>query len=198
MGPSRFYAALAALLFTAACAWSGAAVFRCLDAPDEPADELVQAAGPCRFRGLVLRRERTLDAPPDAESGQRLSAAETGTESGLYFPEADSLSALTPEDAAALSAAELDRLLAAPPETLSVPGRLVCGEALVIAAFARGDLPGAPGSCRVTLASGETLSASLLEARPCEDGRSLVLLRLPLGHNRLLTERFVSGEILLE
>ena len=85
-----FYHALAALLFAAACAWSLAALYRHMDAPALPAPAPAPTAAPAalRFRGLLIRQEQRLPAGafPDAAPGARLSAADTGTESALYFP----------------------------------------------------------------------------------------------------------------
>ena len=110
-----FYHALAALLFAAACAWSLAALYRHMDAPEPPAPTPAPTAAPAalRFRGLLIRQEQRLPAGafPDAAPGARLSAADTGTESALYYPACDGWEGLKPEDAERLTPAGLEKLL---------------------------------------------------------------------------------------
>ena len=199
MGASRFYAALAALLFTAACAWFGAAVFRSLTVSPVPAVESpVPTAASGRFRGVAVRREQALPMGTSlyATAGERLSAAETGTESALFFPDADGLEYLDPEALPDLTPEALDRLLLSEPERSADAGRLVYGRELYIAAFWEGDQVPAPGRCTLEFDGGASLRAALLSVSADGDGRTALLLRLPLGEGAPLTERFVEGTIL--
>ena len=196
MGSSRFYAALAALLFTAACAWFGAAVFRSLP-PAEAAASPAPTPVAGRFRGIVLRRELVLpaDALPEAREGERLSAGETGVGSALFFAGTDGLETLSPADAEPLTAAAVEGLLAQVPAEDAASGRLVLGRELYIAALWEGDEAPTPGGCRLRLDSGEVLRAGLLRVTVDAGGRAALLLRLPLGDSTLLTTRFTAGEI---
>ena len=201
MGASRFYAALAALLFTAACAWFGAAVFRPLtQAPEQPEAPASSAAIEGRVQGRVLRWEQSLPEAPtvSAAPGDRLSAADTGSESALFFPDTDGLEYLTPEAAQPLTPEVLDELLAAASQDSEGVGRLVFGRELFAAVFWAGDAVPVPGRCTLTLESGERLRACLVSVSADAEGRTALLLRLPLGTNALLTERFFTGLLIQE
>ena len=142
----------------------------------------------------MLRRELALsprDVPADAEDGKRLSAAETGRESGLFFAEGDGFSALAPEEAEPFSAARTESLLAAAPEASKGP-RLVTGNAVWVAALVEGG--GAPelgARCTVRITGADGALEALVEAA---DGDA-VLLRLTEGLEYLCRVRFVEGTI---
>ena len=131
-----FYHALAALVFAAVCAWSLAALYTLFDRSGEekPVPEVSDAPAACRFCGLLIRHEQRLPAGafPGTKAGMRLNAADTGTESALFFPECDGWEGLSPEDALRLTPGGLERLLsAAPPEPEEGP-RLVYGFTLLL------------------------------------------------------------------
>lgn len=195
-----FYHALAALLFAAACAWSLAALYRRMDAPllPEPTPAPTAAPAALHFRGLLIRQEERLPAGafPDAAPGARLSAADTGTESALYYPACDGWESLRPEDAERLTPAGLERLLdASPPETGDA-ARLVYGFSLLCAALTEGDLSPLPGPCRLTIdgAEGE-LEGDILSVTADALGRRMLVIRLTDFPEALYEMRAVEGEI---
>jgi len=195
-----FYHALAALLFAAACAWSLAALYRHMDAPALPAPTPAPTAAPAalRFRGLLIRQEQRLPAGafPDAAPGARLSAADTGTESALYFPACDGWEGLKPEDAERLTPAGLERLLDAEPPETGDAARLVYGFSLLCAALTEGDVSPLPGPCRLTIdgAQGE-LAGDILSVTADALGRRMLVIRLTDYPEKLYELRTVEGEI---
>jgi len=195
-----FYHALAALLFAAACAWSLAALYRHMDAPALPAPAPAPTAAPAalRFRGLLIRQEQRLPAGafPDAAPGARLSAADTGTESALYFPACDGWEGLKPEDAERLTPAGLERLLDAEPPETGDAARLVYGFSLLCAALTEGDVSPLPGPCRLTIdgAQGE-LAGDILSVTADALGRRMLVIRLTDFPEKLYELRTVEGEI---
>ena len=195
-----FYHALAALLFAAVCAWSLAALYRHMDAPALPAPTPAPTAAPAalRFRGLLIRQEQRLPAGafPDAAPGARLSAADTGTESALYFPACDGWEGLKPEDAERLTPAGLERLLDAEPPETGDAARLVYGFSLLCAALTEGDVSPLPGPCRLTIdgAQGE-LAGDILSVTADALGRRMLVIRLTDFPEKLYELRTVEGEI---
>ena len=195
-----FYHALAALLFAAACAWSLAALYRRMDAPEPPAPTPAPTAAPAalRFRGLLIRQEQRLPAGafPDAAPGSRLSAADTGTESALYFPACDGWEGLKPEDAERLTPAGLERLLDAEPPETGDAARLVYGFSLLCAALTEGDVSPLPGPCRLTIdgAQGE-LAGDILSVTADALGRRMLVIRLTDFPEKLYELRTVEGKV---
>lgn len=195
-----FYHALAALLFAAACAWSLAALYRRMDAPEPPPPAPAPSAAPAalRFRGLLIRQEQRLPAGafPDAAPGARLSAADTGTESALYFPACDGWEGLKPEDAERLTPEGLERLLDAEPPETGDAARLVYGFSLLCAALTEGDVSPLPGPCRLTIdgAQGE-LAGDILSVTADALGRRMLVIRLTDFPEKLYELRAVEGEI---
>ena len=186
----RVYGALAALLFTAACAWLAAAIFPPAEgaaaAPETPVPEM-------NLRGIVLRREAALgpwEIPAEAVDGKRLSAAETGREPGLYFAQTDGWEALTPEDALPLTEARVEELLSSEPGE-AAPGRLVTDRRVWLAALAEG-VPVFPAGTRCTLRldGAEDPLPAVVEA--CEG--SALLLRLE-DAEALYRLRFAEGTL---
>lgn len=195
-----FYHALAALVFAAACAWSLAALYARLDTapPPDSAPEASAAPMPCRFRGLLIRQERRLPAGafPGTEAGTRLSAADTGTESALFFPMCDGWEGLSPADAQMLTPGGLEKLLnAEPPEREDAP-RLVYGFTLTCAALLEDGAAPYPGPCRLRLDGVEDeLTADLLSVTADAMGRRMLLLRLTDFPEQLYEMRTAAGEI---
>lgn len=195
-----FYHALAALLFAAACAWSLAALYRRMDAPEPPAPTPAPSAAPAalRFRGLLIRQEERLPAGafPDAEPGARLSAADTGTESALYYPACDGWEGLKPEDAERLTPAGLEKLLDAESPETGDAARLVYGFSLICAALTEGDLSPLPGPCRLTLDGTEgEIEGDILSVTADALGRRMLVIRLTDFPEKLYELRAVEGEI---
>ena len=196
-GEGPFFHALSALVFTAACAWLGAALYGKLTAPAPSAPEAAPVG--IGFHALVLRRELVLPpaaAPAGAREGDRLSAAETGTESALFFLGCDGLEQLSPLDAETLTPGKLDRLssLSPAPADEAAP-RLVFGWDVYLAAGLDGGAAPAPGPCRVTIGSVGEFRACLLTADTDADGRTALLLRVTEVPEALYRLRFVEGTI---
>ena len=195
-----FYHALAALVFAAACAWSLAALYARLSEADTPEVTPPATAAPavCRFRGLLIRDEQRLPAGAfsGTEAGTRLSAADTGTASALYFPDCDGWEGLSPADAAALTPGGLERLLAAePPEREATP-RLVYGFTLTCAALCEADTVPGPGSCRVLLdGTADKITAEILSVTADALGRHMLLLRMTDFPEALYEMRVAEGTI---
>ncbi|MBR7075142.1 MAG: hypothetical protein IKI39_08555 [Oscillospiraceae bacterium] len=195
-----FYHALAALVFAAACAWCLAALYKQLDAvpPPEPVPEASAAPAPRRFRGLLIRQEQRLPAGafPGTEAGTRLNAADTGTESALFFPNCDGWEGLSPADAQMLTPGGLERLMnAEPPEREDAP-RLVYGFALTCAALLEDGASPLPGPCRLTIDGMEDgIGAELISVTADAMGRRMLLLRLTAFPEALYEMRAVEGTI---
>lgn len=195
-----FYHALAALLFAAACAWSLAALYRRMDAPAPPAPPPAPTAAPAalRFRGLLIRQEQRLPAGafPDTAPGARLSAADTGTESALYYPGCDGWEGLKPEDAERLTPAGLEKLLEASPPESGDAARLVYGFSLLCAALAEGDLSPLPGPCSLTLdgTRGE-IRGDILSVTADALNRRMLIIRLTEFPEELYEMRVVEGKL---
>ncbi len=198
-GERLFYHALWALLFAAACAWFAAALYARLEAPDAaaPAETAPASPGGGRFRGLLLRREERVDAAafPAVTSGTRLSAAETGGESALYFIGCDGWEALCPADAERLTPERLAELLAAPAPEPREGARLVYGFTLGCVALFEGEAAPQPGRCRLRI-DGAEAEAQLLSVTTDALGRRALLLRLTDFPQALYERRFIEGEIL--
>lgn len=201
MSASRFYAALAALLFTAVSAWAGAALFGRIPEPEAAPAEPEPTAAPGSLRGMVLRWEQALspeEIPAGAADGERLSAAESGLGSGLFFAGADGYEYLTPADAQALTPEKLDRLLAAAPRKAGA-GRLVTGRAFFCAAFLEGGgpLPEAGDLLRLRPKGlDRPITAEVVSAAEDAAGRRALLLRLTEGEELLGRTRFLESEII--
>ena len=195
-----FYHALAALVFAAVCAWSLAALYTLFDrtGEEEPAPEVSDAPAACRFCGLLIRHEQRLPAGafPGTKAGMRLNAADTGTESALFFPECDGWEGLSPEDALRLTPGGLERLLsAAPPEPEDGP-RLVYGFTLTCAALLEEAASPLPGPCRLSVDGVEDeITADLLSVTADAMGRRMLLLRLTDFPEQLYEMRAVEGTI---
>ena len=201
MGRSEraFYHALAALVFAAACAWSLAALYARLDAPaPSPPPEETAAPASCRIRGLLIRREERLPAGafPDAGAGARLSAADTGSESALFFPACDGWEGLRPEDADMLTPGGLERLLNAEAPARTNAPRLVYGFTICCAALLEGEASPVPGPCRLTLDGVEDeLRADILSVTADALGRHMLVMRLTDFPEKLYEMRTVTGKV---
>ena len=196
MSASRFYAALTALLFLAASAWAGAAVFGRVAAGAAPERPAAQEGA--ELRGIVLRYERALPAgalPPETEDGARLNAEESGFGSGLYFTGSDGYEYLDPADAEELTPARLEALLASRPEK---PGEahFVTGRAFYFAARLEGGAAPAAGErLRLRFAALERPLEALVVSAAAADGETALLLRLTEGEELLGRERFLTAEL---
>ena len=195
MDSSRFYSALAALLFAAVCAWAGSGLFGRLDAPaeTEPPPPAEEAA--TELRGIVLRRETTVFPDSGAREGadmdgQRLSAAENPytNESAVFFSDCDGFEYLAPEDAFSLTADGLDALLSSEAEKVSLGRvRLVSGYDWYYAAFSDGgSVSSSEDTYRLIFDSFKTpVRALLVRADTDSAGRTVLLFRLTEGGDYL-------------
>ena len=198
-GERIFFHALAALAFAAVCAWSAAALYGGVTAAESPAVPAAETPVPAgRFRGVMLRREETLPAGafPGTESGTRLSATETGTESALFFARSDGWEFLTPADAERLTPERLEALFESEIQAQEAP-RLVYGFTMYCAALFEGEALPAPGSCRLRADGLEDIvRAELLTVTTDALGRSVLCLRLTDFPEALYGVRTITGEIL--
>ena len=172
--------AAAALLFIAACAWTGAFLYGALGRL--PAALPAAAEERCVLRGIAIRRETRLAPVPGAQDGRRLRC-EGGP--GVYFADCDGYEALTPETAEALGPGALSALLDAPPGERT-GARLVEDAAWYYAALlpAGAQIP-EPGPCRLRFEGfADSVPARLLRVRE-ENGETLLLFRLTEGGDYL-------------
>jgi len=189
------------MLFAALCAWCAASLYARLEGAQAPAPSAVPAAAPAggSIRGVLLRREEAAEAAafPGARESERLSAAQTGGESALFFPDSDGWAFLTPADSERLSPERLEALLAADARAEPGQARLVYGFEQLCAALFEGDHPPAPGPCRLRLDGfDDELDASLLSVSTDALGRVTLVIRLTDFPVELYKLRFVAGKIM--
>ena len=189
--------AVAAVLFFAACAYLGAALFlRPAAAPEAETVPAVSSRGTL-IRGIAVRTELALDASADCsglEDARRVSAASLAARglfdgSAVYFDSCDGYEALSPEMLDGLTPESLDGIMAAQPAE-NPGGRLVTERDWYIDAAL-------PESGRVRFrpdGMSGSLSAEIVSSA-AEGGRFTVLLRLTDGGEAALRLRMVSGEI---
>jgi len=189
------------MLFAALCAWCAASLYARLEGEETPVPSSLPAAAPAggSIRGVLLRREEAAEAAafPGACESERLSAAETGGESALFFPDSDGWAFLTPADSERLTPERLEALLEAGARAEPGQARLVYGFDQLCAALFEGDSPPAPGPCRLRLDGfADALDASLLSVSTDALGRVTLVIRLTDFPVELYKLRFVTGEVL--
>lgn len=208
MQQSSFLRALAAVLFTAVCAWtlahftqSGAA--RIDSAATPPPQPTAESAA---LDGIVIRRERVLCASSDvhtvAEEGKRLSAdavaafadgeAVLPRESAVFFAETDGYEYLSPDELTDFTADTLAELLSAEPKAQAgAYGRLVTDFAWYYAAKPIEGAKVKEGRCKVRFEGfAETIEGDVISALP-----GAVLIRLTDGAPEYLSLRRTRAEI---
>lgn len=179
MGSKQVYALLTALLFTAVCAWMGAAVFEALQSQKTilvPAAEISRGG---ELEGIILRREECLKKALDAQDGARIAACEGRTESAVYFSCSDGYEFLSPGMAENLSPEILDKLLKLPPENFTGP-KLIYGFDFYYAAYYYGSIDIKPGPCRVKFEGTQNFQRAELLSVSRDGSKCAVLLRLML------------------
>ncbi len=193
--------AVAAVLFFAACAYLGAALFlRPAAVPEAETVPAVSSRGTL-IRGIAVRTELALDASADCsglEDARRVSAASLAARglfdgSAVYFDSCDGYEALSPEMLDGLTPESLDGIMAAQPEE-NPGGRLVTERDWYIAAYADAALPESGRARFRPDGMSGSLSAEIVSSA-AEGGRFTVLLRLTDGGEAALRLRMVSGEI---
>lgn len=210
MQQSSFLRALAAVLFTAVCAWtlahftqSGAARIESAAAASPPP----AVSGGTALDGIVIRRERVLSAPSahvstTAEDGERLSAdavaafadgeAVIARESAVFFSETDGYEYLSPDELTGFSADTLEKLLSAEPKTeAGAFGRLVTDFAWYYAAAPESGGTVKKGRCEVRFEDfTEAIEGEVISALP-----GAVLIRLTDGAPEYLSLRRTKAEL---
>ncbi len=191
--------AVATVLFLAACAYLGAALF---SAENDTAEAVptVSTRGTL-IRGIAVRSERALDASADCaglEDARRVSAASLAARglydgSAVYFESCDGYESLTPGLLDGLTPARLDGIMSIQ-GSKSAGGRLVTARTWYIAAYADAALPES-GSVRLYPDGMSGFLEARIVSSAGEDGRFCVLLRLTDGGEAALKMRTVSGEI---
>lgn len=193
MGSRQVYALLTALLFTAVCAWMGAAAFEALQSPESimiPAAEIHRGG---ELDGIVLRHEECLTKTLDANNGARISAGEGRNESAVYLSRVDGYEYISPKMAENLSPESLDKLLLLPPEN-SFSAKLIYGFDFYYAAYYYGSIDIEPGQCRVKFEGTENFQRAELLSVSREGDKCAVLLRLMLCPESL-DLRFCKAEL---
>lgn len=181
MGAKRVYALLSALLFTACCAYFGAALFEALQRPRTNIAPAAKAGGGPELYGILLREEETVSpafaASLAAGEGERICAREGLRESALFYPRSDGYEFLSPEDAAQLTAEKLNELLSSRAESIR-GGKLIYGFDQYYAAFYSGEKELSPGFCRLKFEGfEESRRAEILSVSQSGEDRA-VLIRL--------------------
>jgi len=205
LSSSRFYSALAALLFIALCAYLGSALYGGLETP-RTVINLASTEDKLRLKGIVLRREEQLEnygrADFSALDGVRLSSGEKYspehealTQSAVFFTSSDGYEYLSPEDAVGLSPALLTELLSSRPESAVGP-RLVYGFDYYYAAFLSGSEDISPGPCRVKFQGFDDSCRAQLISVSHHGGKTALLLRLTQGGPEYLSLRFAEAELI--
>lgn len=200
------------MLFTAVCAYVGAALYPRLS-PKESTAAMAERVSACvRLEGIALREELSLSLPDDpalfARDGERLSgdrvlAATTGTEdsgsgSALFLAFSDGLEQLSPADALPLSVDRVRSLMAAVPGQQEGDGRLVLGFDWYYAALSdySGALPQGRCSLRFDGFDG-AVTGRLVEVSGYENGERALLFRLMTGDTDYLKLRNCRAELIL-
>lgn len=209
-----FLRAVAALLFIAACAYMGAALFGKLHRELEMETvRRISFYDSLSLRGVAVREEQSVcpSAPAEllARDGSRLPAGgafarETGGEallcpcSAIFFSDTDGFEALNPAMLEGLSPDRVEELLSARAEERSgAIGRLVTGRGWYFAAVAEtaGTLP-EKGRCSLLFdGMDQSVPAELLSVS--RDGsRAALLLRLTLEGREFLSLRKTGAELI--
>lgn len=191
---------LYALLFTAACAWTGAALFAALGQPRPTVIPTAVQSHGGKLEGIVLRREEqtktVLTAASPVKDGERLSAGDGREESAIFSPVTDGYEYLSPAMADGLSPARLSELMASRPEKAQGT-KLIYGFDFYYAAFYHGGENIEPGPCRVKF-EGEAQSRRAEMISVSRDGdECAVLLRLMLDEDAI-SLRFVNAELIYQ
>ena len=213
MGSSRFFSALAALLFLALSCWLGA--YLCGRASTPATVELydMTVTRSAEIRGVAVRSERQLDlergesvTAGDFErlpAGGTLAVLADGSRlcvdgPAIYLEDSDGCEGLCPERLTGLTVSELAALLDEPPGSAG-DGRLVTAWVWYFAALFEGGEELSPGPCRV-LFEGFTQpeQARLLSVSAPERGRRALILRLTSGDRESLSLRRCTARLLLE
>ena len=185
----------AALLFLAASAWTGAALYRAVHPlPVTVTLHRCTAAQLLPLRGVALRQELLLRGGKDTEllvrDGERVAAGGrlarladgstlTAPASGIFFREEADYGALSPQDVQPLSPGRVRSLLEQEPESEGdVLGRLVLDCAWYFAALAETESPPAAGSrCRLRPAGSRRFFPVRVVSAVSENGQTALLLR---------------------
>ncbi|MGI5976972.1 MAG: hypothetical protein ACOX68_04670 [Candidatus Limivicinus sp.] len=204
---------MAALLFTAACAYAGAGIF---SSPKKETAELRTAAvaETAELEGIIIRREDPVMLPEGseikAEEGLRISAggllargkeneAVPSPESGTYYRELDGFEYLSPDMLPSLDGEGLEKLMDAKP--MKIPGargKLLPDFDWYYAAFCdEGSVPEAGGKCSILFPGfEEPLDARLVSASGEDGGRKLLCFRLKGGGEEYMGLRKTPAELI--
>ncbi len=206
---------LAVLLFLAACAYLGAAVYRAL-CPEVSTATAHHALFRERvgLRGIAIREEELLFSPQDPsalpEDGTRLAAGETlccfadGSSqtlsaSSLFFAGQDGYEYLQPDWLFPFEPARAQALLLA--EARDEPnclGRAVRGQVWYFAAvLTEGECPPLGSRCPVYFGADKLEAEALVAALCREDGQSYLLLRFTAGDPAFFRLRHEEAELIL-
>ncbi len=194
MGSKRIYALLSALLFTAASAWLGAAVFSALQKPRPITLHAAEQSRGGELEGIVLRREEIISsAPPEAKEHQRLSPGEHSVQSAVFSSHIDGYEHLSPAMAQELEPEKLKELMVQPKKAEG-NAKLVYGFDFYYAAYYHGSEDIEPGPCRVRFEGMEQSMRAELVSLVREGGSCTVLLRLLLCPE-CVDLRFIKAEL---
>ena len=167
---------MSALLFTAASAWLGAAVFTALQ---KPRPIMLHAAEQNRggeLEGIILRREEAIGTvPPGAREHQRLSPGEHSEQSAIFSSFCDGYEYLSPAMADKLEPEMLKELMSKPKKAEG-SAKLVYGFDFFYAAYYHGSEDIEPGPCRVRFEGTEqSMRAELVSLSRDAEGCAVVL-----------------------
>lgn len=202
MGSSRFFSALAALLFLALSAWAAACVRQKAQAPETSELYSVTVSDSLELTGLAVRSEEPLshsrgEAPP-AGDFERLPAGEASKLPALYLADCDGWERLSPEDLQGLTVGSLEALLSSAPDKAG-DARLVTGWAWYYGALTQDtDTELTPGPCLLLFDGfAQPEEARLISVSPAERGRRALVLRLTAGDRDSLSLRRTGAKLIL-
>lgn len=205
MAHSRFYGALAALLFAAVCAWTGTALSRGLTQPRSARITKAYVSEQAELYGIILRHEQPLETGIfksfTAPDGQRLAAGESWgendsclKESALFYYGCDGFEHLSPPKGE-LSTDALEGLLESRAQK---PGqaKLIYGFDYYYAAFLSGVDKAEPGSCSVQFEGFEESCPAHIVSVSRKGDKCALLLRLCYSGSGFEKLRFCSAKLI--
>lgn len=210
--PSRFFSALAAILFLALCAWTGSYAYSKTESPRTAelkfrtitdsailSGVAVRSEQPvCFDRSVSLTAEDALRIPAGGQLGTtRDGSTVCSSGSAVFFEACDGYEYLCPEMLEGLTVDSLRSILDDRPQTGDFDGRLVAGYVWYYAALTdHSDRLCENGSCRVLFDGfAQPVDAAIIYLSPESAGKNALLLRLTAGGSEYLSLRHTDAKL---